>query len=627
MRFSEVIEQACDLLQRQERISYRSLKREFALDEESLDDLKFELIEAKGIARDENGKVLVWTGNTTSASSPSDTPPSAQPPASYTPPHLAERILAEQAAMESRGAVDGERKTITAAMESLRCLALQSHTKTIRSGRCMLHSRMQEAMQGYSDQVRFKHGVPLHMRVGVNTGEVVVRSIRKDDLHTDYVPVGHSTNLAARMEQLATPGSIVISEYTRKLTEGYFELKALGAADIKGVEEPLNVYEVVGVGPLRTRFQVTARRGLTRFVGRRSELDHMQQALEHAKAGHGQIMGVRGEPGLGKSRLFHEFKRTSHNECLVLEAFAVSHGQASPYLPFIELLKTYFHIDLQDDNHTRRERVVGRVLALDRSLEVTLPYLFSLLGIEDQSAALQQMDPQIRRQRTFEALKQLLLRESLNQPILLVCEDLHWIDTETQGCLDVLAESLSSAKLLLLVNYRPEYRHEWEAKTYYTQLRLAPLGKEDAAELLTFLLGHAASLAALKPLILDKTEGTPFFLEEVVQTLVEEGALVGEPGQYRFTRSVTDLRIPPTVQGILAARIDRLMPDEKGLLQQLSVIGRQFPLSLAKRVVLQTEDEIHALLSALQAKEFVYEQPAFPETRCSSFFGLTKPLE
>ncbi len=349
--------------------------------------------------------------------------------------------------------------------------------------------RMQEEMRRYSDQSRLKGGTPLQMRVGINTGEVVVRSIRKDDLHTDYVPVGHSTNLAARMEQMATPGSILITDYTRRLVEGYFELKTLGAAQIKGVEELLNVYEVLGAGPLRTRLQVAARRGLTRFVGRQSEMAQMQHALMQAKAGHGQIIGVMGEPGLGKSRLFYEFKQTSQSGCLVLEAYSISHGKASPYLPVIELLKSYFQLQPQDDERTRREKVGGKVLMLDRSLEETLPYLFSLLGIDEHQSNLQQMDAQIRRRRTFDAIKKLFLRESLNQPLLLIFEDLHWIDSETQGFLDTLSEGIASAKILLLVNYRPEYRHEWGQKTYYTQLRLAPFGRAEAEEFLDALLG------------------------------------------------------------------------------------------------------------------------------------------
>jgi len=370
---------------------------------------------------------------------------------------------------------------------------------------------------------------------------------------------------------------------------------------------------VLGAGPLRTRLQVSVRRGLTRFVGRHSELEQMHRALEQVKAGHGQIVGVIGEPGLGKSRLFHEFKLTSQSGCLVLEAFSVSYGKASPYLPLIELLKSYFQIQPQDDERSRREKVIGKVLGLDRSLEDTLPYLFSLLGIDEPTSNLQQMDAQIRRRRTFEALKKVFLRESLNQPLMLIFEALHWIDPETQGFLDTLSESVASARLLLLVNYRPEYRQEWGSKTYYTQLRLSPLGREEAAELLTVLLGHDPGLTAVQPLILAKTEGTPFFMEEVVQTLAEEGVLSGERGNYRLEQAPTELHISPTVQGVLAARIDRLAADEKDLLHQLAIMGRQFPLSLVRQVVSQPEETLYHLLASLQRKEFLYEQPAFPE--------------
>jgi class 3 adenylate cyclase/predicted ATPase len=514
--------------------------------------------------------------------------------------------------------------------------------------------RMQDENKRYAEQLRREHGINLQIRVGVNTGAVVLRSIRKDNLHADYVPIGHSTNVAARMESLASGNGIVVSEHTQKLTEGYFEFKALGATRVKGVSEPLNVYEVLGVGPLRTRLQVAARRGLTRFVGRQDEMEQMRRALEHAKAGHGQIVGVMGEPGVGKSRLFYEFKLTSQSGCLVLEAFSVSYGKASPYLPLIELLKTYFDITLEDDERKRRERVMGKVLALDRSLEDTLPYLFALLGIEEPTSSLQQMDPQIRRRRTFEALKRLFLRESLNQPLILIFEDLHWIDTETQGFLDTLSESVASARILLLTNYRPEYRHEWGSKTYYTQLRLAPLGKDEAEELLTFLLGDDSSpypspqrgegtlprpsreragvrvmqdnLQALKQLILAKTEGTPFFMEEVVQTLAEEGALLGERGHYRLEKTPTELHISPTVQGVLTARIDRLDTAEKTFLHHLAIIGREFPLSLVRKVITQPEDELYRLLAALQSKEFLYEQPAFPEPNYIFKHALTQEV-
>ena len=312
-----------------------------------------------------------------------------------------------------------------------------------------------------------------------------------------------------------------------------------------------------------------------------------------------------------------------------LEAYSVSHGKATAYLPVIELLKSYFDIQAQDDERKRQEKVTGKVLRLDRSLEDTLPYLFALLSIEEQPSPLQQMDPQIRRQRTFASLKKLFLWESLNQPLILIFEDLHWIDSETQGFLDVLSESVASARLLLLTNYRPEYRDEWGQKTYYTQLRLAPLGRAEAEELLDALLGtpggarHDSPLQSLKHLILDKTQGTPFFMEEIVQELVEQGVLgrteVGavlrdrpQEGAHRGA-PLQGLHLPPTVQGTLAARIDRLAPDEKALLQQLSVIGREFPVSLIRRVLAQPEADLYHLLASLQRKEFLYEQPAFPE--------------
>jgi predicted ATPase/class 3 adenylate cyclase len=500
--------------------------------------------------------------------------------------------------------------------------------------------RMQETMRRYADTLRQQGYPPLPMRVGVNTGEVVLRSIRKDDLRADYVPVGHSTNLAARMEQLATPGSIVVSAYTHRLTDGYFAFKDLGPTQIKGVADALNIYELLGLGQLRTRLQVGASRyGLTRFVGRHSEMDQLKRALEQAKTGHGQIVGTMGEPGLGKSRLFHEFKLLSLGGCLVLEAYSVSHGKATAYLPVIELLKSYFDIKGEDDERKRREKVNGKVLTLDRTLEDTLPYLFALLGIEEQPSPLAQMDPQIRRRRTFEALKKLFLRESLNQPLVLIFEDLHWIDGETQGFLDTLSESLASAKLLLLTNYRPEYKHEWGQKTYYTQLRLAPFGKEEAEEFLDVLLGESPcpigerdrvrgrdnNLQTLKQLIIAKTQGTPFFMEEIVQELREQGLLT-DLRRVGTAHQPLDLHLPTTVQAVLAARIDRLAPDEKALLQQLAVIGRQFPLSLIRQVIAQPEADLYRLLASLQHKEFLYEQPAFPESEYLFKHALTQEV-
>ena len=609
--------------------------------------------------------VSLSTRSHTQVSGPQPLAPSTQSPLAYTPKHLAGRILAEQAAMESRGSANGERKTITALFadlkgstaliegldpEDARAIidpALQLMMDAVHQydgyvaqalgdgifalfGAPLAHEdhpqralyaglRMQEAMRRYADTLRAKGHPPLLMRVGINTGEVVVRSIRKDDLHADYVPVGHSTNLAARMEQLANPGTIVVSAYTHRLTDGYFAFKDLGQTQIKGVEAPLTIYEVLGAGPLRTRLQVAARRGLARFIGRRRELDHLHHALTQAKTGHGQIVGVMGEAGVGKSRLFHEFVGAydytplRRHGCVLLEASAVSYGGTSPYLPVIELLKSYFHIHGQEDDRAKRERVTERVLSLDRNLEETLPSLFALLGIHESPSPLAPLDPHLRRQRIRDALTQLLLRESQNQPLILMVEDAHWLDGETHAFLDSFSDSLISARVLLLVNYRPEYQHEWEQKTNYTQVRLTPLGTAETEEFLVNLLGTHESLGNLKQQVLAKTEGTPFFMEEVVQTLVDEDVLKGERGNYHLAQPVTDLRISPTVQGVLAARIDRLTPAEKLLLQQLSVIGRTLPLALVQRVIRLPDDELSQHLSALQHKEFLSEQSAFPD--------------
>jgi len=485
--------------------------------------------------------------------------------------------------------------------------------------------RMQDEIRRYGDRLLSRGGVPIEIRVGVNTGEVVVRSIQTGDAQAEYTPIGHTTNLAARMQAVARSGSTVVSEPTRRLVEGYFILKAIGPTRVKGLNEPVAVYEVSGLGPLRTRLQVAMRRGLTRFVGRDAELAQMRRALELAKAGHGQIVAAIGEPGVGKSRLFLEFKAVSQSACMVLEALSVSHDKASAYLPLIDLLHGYFGIEARDDGRKRREKVTGRVVALDRSLEDTLLYLLSLLGMPEGDDALVQMDAQVKKRRTLEAIKRILLRESLNQPVIVVFEDLHWIDQQTQEFLNLFSESIGTAKVLLLVNYRPEYSHRWNNKTYYTQLRLDPLGRESADEMLTSLLGDVTELAPLKRLIIDKTEGTPFFIEEIVQALFEDGTLV-ENGVVKLAQPLTQIKVPATVQSVLAARLDRLPAQEKELLHTLAVLGREFPLGLVRCVTHNSNDELEPMLSRLQAGEFIYEQPAFPEPEYIFKHALTREV-
>jgi predicted ATPase len=340
-----------------------------------------------------------------------------------------------------------------------------------------------------------------------------------------------------------------VTETTQKLCAGYFTFKALGPTRVKGLTEPVNVFEVTGLGPIRTRMQRSAGRGLVKFVGRQREIEAMKQAAEQAKASHGQIVAATGEPGVGKSRLMYEFKAVSQSEWMVLEAFSISYGKASAFLPLIDLLWSYFKITSDDDERTRREKVTGRVFALDRSLENALPYFYGLLGLTHEDNPIVEIEAQTRKRRSLDAIKRIFLRESLSQPLIVIFEDLHWIDSESQAFLNLLADSIGTARILLLVNYRPEYRHEWGHKTYYTQLRLDPLAKESSGEMLQFLLGDNEELGPLKRLLIEKTEGNPFFIEEMVQVLLDDGALVRN-GRIKLTRPLRELKIPPTVQDI-----------------------------------------------------------------------------
>ena len=478
---------------------------------------------------------------------------------------------------------------------------------------CYAALRMQERLKRYAEEVRRSHAAVVKIRVGLNSGEVVVRAVG-NDLRMDYTAVGQTTHLAARMEQIADPGAIVITPDTLTLAEGYVEVKPLGPVPVKGLAQPVEVYEVTGAGPARTRLQAAARRGLTRFVGRDAELAQLRRAQELAGDGHGQVAAVVGEAGVGKSRLVYEFTHSHRLQgWLVLESASVSYGKATSYLPMIDLLKGYFKIQDRDDLREIREKVTGKLLTLDEALKPTLPALLALLDVPVDDAAWQTLDPAERRRRTLDAVKRLLLREAREQPLLLIFEDLHWIDGETQALLDGLVDSLGSARLLLLVNYRPEYQHAWGGKTSYSQMRLDALPAESAGELLEALLGDDPGLAPLKQRLVKR--GNPFFLEESVRTLVETKALAGERGRYRLTQPVQTIQVPPTVQAMLAARIDRLSPEDKRLLQIASVVGKDVPWPLLQAIADLADDALRGGLDRLQAAEFVYETGLYPGPR------------
>jgi class 3 adenylate cyclase/pimeloyl-ACP methyl ester carboxylesterase len=584
-------------------------------------------------------------------------------PRSYTPVHLAERILT------SRAALEGERKQVTVLFADLKGslellaerdpeearalldpilerlmeavhryegtvnqvmgdgimalfgapLALEDHA--VRA--CYAALRMQESVREYAVELRRTQGVLVQIRVGLNSGEVVVRTVGSD-LRMDYSAVGQTTHLAARMEQLAPPGTTLMSASTFAFADGYVLARALGPVAVKGLAEPVETYELTGASAVRTRLQAAAARGLSRFIGRADELGQLRRSLERAGRGQGQALAVVGEAGVGKSRLFHEFcHATEMAGWLLLESRSVSYGRSTSYLPLIDLLKGYLHIQDRDDPRSIRERISGKLVTLDQALMPVLPALLALFELPVEDAAWQALDPPQRRRHTIDACKRLLLRESQMQPLVLVFEDLHWIDLETQAFLDSLVESLPSARMLLLVNYRPEYRHTWGGKTYYSQVRIDPLPTENARALLATLLGDDPELAGLKERLIERTQGNPFFLEESVQALRETGVLSGPRGDTRLARPTESIHPPVTVHSLLAARIDRLGPEDKALLQTAAVIGKDVPLALLQAVADLGEDELRGALERLRSGEFLYEANLFPELDYTFKHALT----
>ncbi|MBT3822043.1 MAG: AAA family ATPase, partial [Nitrospinaceae bacterium] len=498
-------------------------------------------------------------------------------------------------------------------------LALEDHA--LRA--CYAALAIQSAINSYADEARREMGVEVNVRVGLNSGEVVVRSIGSD-LKMDYTAVGQTVNLAARMEQIAPPGGIRMTAETLRFAEGFVQVESLGPVPIKGLPEAVEIFELLGAASGRTRFQATASGGLTKFVGRRNELEDLEEALGKSGEGQGQVFATVAEAGVGKSRLYWEFIRSPRTkEWLVVESGSVSYGKATAYKPVIDLLKAYFSIEDTDGHRRIREKVTGKILTLDESLTTVIPPVLSLLEVPIEDEGWNNLDPAQRRRRTLDGVKGLMLREAKVQPLCLVFEDLHWIDTETQALLDSMVESLPSTRVLLLVNYRPEYEHGWANKSYYTRLRLDPLSSEGAEELLAAILGGNAALGPLKTLLIERTQGNPFYLEESVQTLIESEALAGDPGAYKLTEDVAKIEVPPTVQAILAARIDRLPPEDKRLLQTASVIGTHVPCSLLSAIAGMSEEELQRGLATLQASEFLYETNLFPEREFTFKHALT----
>jgi class 3 adenylate cyclase/tetratricopeptide (TPR) repeat protein len=588
-------------------------------------------------------------------------------PRSYTPEHLAERILT------ARSALEGERKQVTVlfadimgSMELLvdrdpeaaqrllfdpvldrmveavhryegtvhrvmgdgimalfgAPLAVEDHA--VRA--CYAGLTMQESVCRYADAVRRSHGVQVAIRVGLNSGEIVVTTIG-NDLRMDYTVVGQTAHLASRLEQMAKPGSVLTAADTVRLAEGYIAVEPLGPVPVKGLADPVQIYEVTGAGAARTRLEAAAGRGMTRFVGRGVELDQLVAAQQLSVNGYGQAVAVIGEAGVGKSRLVHEFLRLDPAaDRLVLGSSSASYGRETPYLPIIDLLRRYFKVTVPESTEAIREKISNKVSTLDPTLQDSLPALLDLFDALDHEHPFRSLDPILHRQHTYQAVTRLLLSETRVQPVVAVAEDLHWNDALSLGLLNELVASAQNARLLLIVTYRPEYRDEWRNQPNYHQLRLNPLTTESLEELLQALLGSDPSLLPLNSFLAERASGNPFFVEEIVRSLVDTGVLEGVRSRYRLAKPFSSHEVPPTVRSVLAARIDALPAAEKRLLEQAAVIGHEVPFGPLQAICGLTEERLRGLLDNLQAAEFLYATQLYPDLQYTFKHSLTQDV-
>jgi class 3 adenylate cyclase/tetratricopeptide (TPR) repeat protein len=591
--------------------------------------------------------------------------PEPPEPRAYTPKHLAEKILT------SRAALQGERKQVTVLFADLKGsldlaerldperwhAILDRFLQILAEGvhrfegtvnqytgdgimalfgapiahedhahrACWAALHLRETLRGYADEVRLAEGLSFSVRMGLNSGEVVVGSIG-DDLRMDYTAQGHTVGLAQRMEQLAEPGTAYLTEHTARLVSGYFRLRDLGPLAVKGASDPVHVHELEGAGAIRTRLDRSQARGFSRFVGRTDELATLEAALARAEGGQGQVIGVVAEPGVGKSRLCWEFAQRCRSRGVpVHEGRAVAHGKTIPYLPVMELLRNVYGVSEHDRPQQAREKIAGRLLLLDEQFRESLPLLFDFLGVQDPQQLLPRMDPEVRQRRLFDMVRRAVHARGQRELVVVLLEDLHWLDAASEAFVEVLVEAATGVRALLLLNFRPEYHAGWMQRSHYQQLPLQPLGPAALEEMLLELLGPGVR-NGVATLVRERTGGNPFFVEEVVQTLADDGVLVGERGAYRVGRPVDKLTLPATVQALLAARIDRLPEREKTVLQTAAVIGHEFAEPVLRRVAALPEADVAAALRALVAGEFVYEEALYPEAVYSFKHPLTREV-
>ncbi len=481
-------------------------------------------------------------------------------------------------------------------------------------------------LRRYAQELKRERGLTFSVRMGLNSGDVVVGKIG-DDLRMDYTAQGQTVGLASRMEQIAEPGKTYLTEQTASLATGYFELEDLGAFKLKGVSSAVRAYALQGPGALRTRLDLSRWRGFSRFVGRESEMALLEEALKRSSKGEGQVVGIVGEVGVGKSRLCFEFlERARARGITVNSARGVSHGSSIPFLPVIEYLREAFEITEADDDLHARQKVAGALMLIDNEIAEVLPLIFEFLGVSDPEAPAPLMEGEGRQRRIFAVIRRFVEVRSGRNPTLILLEDLHWFDSASRVLLEGLIEAIRETQTLLVLNFRPEFSPSWTEAPHWQQLSLAPLVPEASDELLSDLIGDDASLEELKKRVQRRTQGNPFFIEELVRSLGEEGILIGPRGACRLIRPLEGLRIPATLQTLLAGRIDRLKENEKRLLQTAAVIGKEFSEPVLRKVVGLSEAEFAAALSDILPAEFIYEKALYPEILYAFKHPLTQEV-
>ncbi|MCA1844925.1 MAG: AAA family ATPase, partial [Actinobacteria bacterium] len=491
---------------------------------------------------------------------------------------------------------------------------------------CAAALALREALAQFCADLETELGLLFAVRMGLNSGEVVAGAVGAD-LKVEYTAVGNTVGLAQRMESVSEPGRVYLSGATAALVEGYFEVRSLGPVRVKGVGEPVAVFELVGRGSARTALDVAAAKGFSRFVGREEELAVLDAAFAQCASGDGQAIGVVADPGVGKSRLCHEFAERRKAEGVdVFVAHALAHTRSVPFLPVLEILRSQFNIADGDDPATTRAKVSATVSELDGSMDEALPLLFDFLGVADPDRPAPSMDAHARQRLIFGMVSQLSRARSARAPFVVLVEDLHWVDPASEAFLENLIDNVPDTRQLVVTTFRPEYRPPWAYRSHYGQQPLLPLRSEARDELLADLLGSHPSLDGVAQLVGERTGGNPFFIEEVVQSLVEDGYLAGERGTFQLAGTIEEVRLPATLQAVLGARIDRLAPSEKMVLQAASVVGRQFSRRVVAAVSAQSEGDVEAALRVLVDAELIYQTVPGPDEEYTFKHALTEEV-